>query len=315
MLNAESDTKTEHDAVVFLMLPGLSDEVICTGTLIDYNFVLTASHCVAELPPLFVKHLVVGVGTDLNHVKNYYPVQDAWWHDDYTKTETRVTSDIALLKLEVPVPAEVAQPILPLPPELGITQKEIKKSGVTLDVVGYGVDEKGNSGVRLHAPVNLKMYCGGLNDPKNDPVGCNPGEVLITEGEEQYMATTIMPYGTVFYLQYDKGPCSGDSGGPAFIDRNGVEYLAGITSYGDKYCNSFGVSAAVEDYFDWICTRVPDLYNKVMSVACADGACEEDTGSCSTTRLGTSAPFSPWVFALLALPAIMGLRKKSRKMK
>src|SRR5205814_746523 len=42
---------------------------------------------------------------------------------------------------------------------------------------------------------------------------------------------------TQFYFQLlHKNTCSGDSGGPGFVVRNGVERHAGVTSYGDDNC-------------------------------------------------------------------------------
>jgi len=48
------------------------------------------------------------------------------------------------------------------------------------------------------------------------------------------------------------GTCNGDSGGPAFILHNGREILAGVTSYGDKYCRQYGVDTRVDAYRSWI---------------------------------------------------------------
>jgi secreted trypsin-like serine protease len=49
-----------------------------------------------------------------------------------------------------------------------------------------------------------------------------------------------------YYLQVEGGPCAGDSGGPALVDLDGWQFLAGVTSHGDgKGCWSFGVSARV----------------------------------------------------------------------
>ena len=42
--------------------------------------------------------------------------------------------------------------------------------------------------------------------------------------------------------------CAGDSGGPAFVAVDGVEYLAGVTSSGDPACAQFGRSTRVDPY-------------------------------------------------------------------
>jgi secreted trypsin-like serine protease len=50
----------------------------------------------------------------------------------------------------------------------------------------------------------------------------------------------------------DEGPCSGDSGGPAFVDRSGTIYVGGITSFGDAACRTYGVSTRVDAYESWL---------------------------------------------------------------
>jgi hypothetical protein len=47
------------------------------------------------------------------------------------------------------------------------------------------------------------------------------------------------------YAQTDGGPCAGDSGGPALVERDGREVVAGVTSYGEGGCRERGVSARV----------------------------------------------------------------------
>ncbi len=46
--------------------------------------------------------------------------------------------------------------------------------------------------------------------------------------------------------------CYGDSGGPAFVTHNGVEAVAGVTSYGNGPCGIDGVDTRVDAYKDWI---------------------------------------------------------------
>jgi hypothetical protein len=54
----------------------------------------------------------------------------------------------------------------------------------------------------------------------------------------------------VYYLQPTNigGPCSGDSGGPMFVTRGGVEFLAAVTSFGDFNCEIDGISTRVDTF-------------------------------------------------------------------
>jgi len=60
--------------------------------------------------------------------------------------------------------------------------------------------------------------------------------------------------GTQFaYEEPGRNTCSGDSGGPAFArDAKGNDLLAGVTSYGDATCTSYGVDTRVDAYLDFL---------------------------------------------------------------
>ncbi len=51
---------------------------------------------------------------------------------------------------------------------------------------------------------------------------------------------------------YGVATCNGDSGGPAFVVEAGGEVLAGVTSWGDGPCSSFGYDTRVDAYADWV---------------------------------------------------------------
>jgi secreted trypsin-like serine protease len=48
------------------------------------------------------------------------------------------------------------------------------------------------------------------------------------------------------------GTCSGDSGGPAYIEKDGQFYLFGITSRGTYFCDDSGVYTNALSYTKWI---------------------------------------------------------------
>jgi MYXO-CTERM domain-containing protein len=90
--------------------------------------------------------------------------------------------------------------------------------------VGYGDDETGSSGIRRVVPFPV------------DVVG--PATVGGT-------ADTIDA--TMVYFQVSGvNTCVGDSGGPGFLIRNGVERHALVTSYGDAGCAFDGVGARTD---------------------------------------------------------------------
>jgi len=57
---------------------------------------------------------------------------------------------------------------------------------------------------------------------------------------------------TFTYYDNSHQTCYGDSGGPAFADYDGQWQLIGVTSYGDYYCDTYGVNTRVDEYLTWI---------------------------------------------------------------
>jgi hypothetical protein len=215
------DTSTAHKAVVALSVP----PYMCTGTLITRDVVLTAAHCVDnyEYNPSGID---VYFGNSLSSITASRDVSEVWVSDGWDSQ--LVKNDIAMIRLSSLAPSYVT-PIPPLPTSLEVTTADI---GDPMEFVGYGeTEDPYSSDEKLKVTNNLDHVC-------TSAMGCyfGPGG--------SYTART----NTLCYDMQPGGPCSGDSGGPAFIFRNGQEYVAGITSYGDQDCELFGCSTKVDEY-------------------------------------------------------------------
>ena len=263
IINGEPDPSDEHMAVVHL-----SDGYgMCTGTLITRDVVLTAGHCVDRTSP--------GAYTVRFSATSYWSpsairrgVSERRRHPQYNGDY--VLNDIALLRLDEDAPAHI-QPIPFLPEHLGITDSD---KGESLEFVGFGETETGAVGTKMHAFSEVRWICYG-------PGYCEFGRGI---------------YGVPKTLCYDQepgGPCFGDSGGPALFERDGREYVAAVTSYGDPYgCEVYGCSTKVDAFQDFIsdftggglgaaCTSGDEcVFGHCVDGLCCESACDAHCRSC-----------------------------------
>ncbi|MBI2389760.1 MAG: trypsin-like serine protease [Deltaproteobacteria bacterium] len=261
IINGEAPDAPEHGAVValhdFLGKQWVLLSPFCSGVLVTSTVLLTAGHCVrSERPGSF--GVYVGNDPSRDLVEHLYEVSEVRVHPEFDPL--RLRNDIALVRLAT----AVTEPIAPVPP-LGAADGLVSSDvGATLDFAGFGQDEDGHSGVKLH----LEGPLGGF--------GCSVAGCT-SDGD---------PSTQFSYTQGWGGPCFGDSGGPAFIKRSGQPRVAGLTSWGDGDCTVFGVSTRVDAYASFIQAFI----GTGPSPACGNGTCDE--GESCDGRDGTVACLS-----------------------
>ncbi|MGC4119505.1 MAG: serine protease [Myxococcales bacterium] len=277
--NGVVDDVPSHIAVVAM---NHGSRFACSGTLISPRVVLTAAHCVKGTAPSVI---TIGFGANVDDPSmKWVKVVDAKPHPYYS--EGSLANDIAVVRLASSAPEGVA-PIPFLPSTKALTAANL---GDTVEFSGFGEDEHGGYGVKLKVSDTLDLICERRG-------GCP-------------WAGETAPQNSLCYDQQPGGPCSGDSGGPAFLTVDGIEYVVGVTSWGDTACVSDGCSTNATPYEDWIngyigaagtaedgapCTEG----KQCLSSFCADGvccssACTDECMGCSlavgATADGTCSP-------------------------
>lgn len=182
---------------------GQEGQFICTGSLLTENVVLTAGHCVPEVGAEY-KEVVLYVifNTDLRKMgrTDIRLVVDSVIHTDYGKTgsEGEDAHDLALIKFAgAMAPGYTVAKFL--------DDETLLKPGTKVTLAGYGLIETD-----------------GVNTKSDDRLRKVDVEVVEEFGKHEILLDQTK----------GKGACHGDSGGPAFLEVNGTQYVWGVTSRG-----------------------------------------------------------------------------------
>lgn len=306
--------------------PGQSPQQrsFCGGSLLAPDLVITAGHCVADVPGSKVTHISVisgrtflnnrSAGEETDVARRYMPTYSNG-RRKFDISGGAADWDVALLKLRHPV----SSPSITI---AGNDERDAWKTGQEVKTTGWGITNP-----RQRIVVNGLRIAGQVMQPERicrdwDGKAFNPKH-MVCFGAPSIHASA----------------CNGDSGGPLMApvtSAAGKEYrLVGLTSFGDGYCRGAipsvdtrvadqpirgwvartarkatgadvvghgGVAPAVRDW-----CRVPDLFGLSLAVAkgelvrnnCRLGSIELD--SISNLRKG-SVTYSNYLPHWLAKP-------------
>ncbi len=259
ILYGTPDTSPAHQAVVYITMLYGGYGGACSGTLITPNVVLTAAHCAAA-----PQDMRVYIGNSVNTFTYELGVSQVMTHpswDPNFQQTNNLANDIALLRLSSQAPAQVT-PIPYLPSSMALTTADVDTTPLTF--VGFGLTETGSSGTKLKMTQPLFNICEGSTN------WCNVN--IPNVGYVQVPPNTIG-----IRMNSAGGICSGDSGGPALVTRNGAEYVAGINSFvlqnSQNECDYFGAATKVDRFNSFIAS-----FLGIASENCANGTDDDADG-------------------------------------
>lgn len=221
IIGGTATTVGQYPTVVAITVSG----GICTGTLVDKEWILTAAHCVdpavlgaANQAAVTSSARIYFNTVDINSSAGRQNVRRA--SATYPKATFNVdalgSNDVGLIKL--------SEPILGITPTPINFDAAMAPVGVTVTMVGFGATAGTGTptvGVQFELKNRKSISCSSLGGGGDANLLC--------------------------YSQTDaKGKCSGDSGGPSFAMIDGVQTVVGITSFGDKTCQSFGADTRTD---------------------------------------------------------------------
>lgn len=202
-------------------------KVICTGSLLKNNLVLTAAHCMNSNP----RNLFIVFETDFSSsapekIRQYKMNQviggmasPVW---KYQEQLFKNQGDIALLKFYGSVPRGYTPAPL-------LSDFNVLKRGVPVIVAGYGRSDLANP-LKIRVLLQTTLF---LLDPNFSDLEISMDQ---TKG---------------------RGACLGDSGGPSYVYISGTYYLWGVISRGystknEDHCDSQGIATKINVFFTWI---------------------------------------------------------------
>ncbi|WP_413581287.1 S1 family peptidase [Bdellovibrio sp. HCB288] len=234
----------------------------CTGSLLPGNLVLTAAHCIGEKTSEVYVVFHPNMESILNLGKNFrtHPavrrVVKMKAHEDFAGSQDNMAipgHDIGLMMYEGETPKNYT------PAKILTEPAALKRDALTI-LAGYGVDYAEVIPVNPRKEKNLQqminngeVYCD--NDDARKATSCVREEIsgpAILKAVQVKIKYTPNEGEVVLDQTGGQAACSGDSGGPAYIQVGNEYQLWGVTSRSGLGCNTDIIYMNILYYAVWI---------------------------------------------------------------
>lgn len=244
VIGGSADADDPSVVAVYGQQPGARSGFLCTGSVIAPTVILTAAHCVSPLETGEGAEFTVITGPNIDK-SNAQKLTVSAVHANplWSPDNLENGHDQGIVVLSQPTSLR----------SLPINRRKLASSlvGRAVRIVGYGLDDgsrQTGAGTKRQALTSLGTIFSNL----------------ILVGNSRH------------------GTCNGDSGGPAFMNIDGVETIVGTTSYGNADCTDGGFDARVDADLAFIDQYLPsDCRPSCDGRGCGSDGCGGSCGSCA----------------------------------